>query len=141
MNDEFSKWVTFPTRWADQDSVGHVNSATFFTYFEIARMAYFEAIDLPRLKVPGKWGPVVVSQTCNYRKQVFHPSEIKVGVRCAELGDRSCRIEYAMFANGAASPSADGCTIMTWLDFAANKSVAFPEVLCDAIRRVEGKAL
>ena len=141
MKDEFPKWVTFPTRWIDQDSVGHVNSATFFTYFEIARMAYFKAVDLPKLKVPGKWGPVVVSQTCNYRKQIFHPSEITIGVGCAELGERSCRIEYALFANGEETPSADGCTVMTWLNFVENEAVAFPEVLREAIRRVEQKAL
>ena len=37
-----------PVRWGDQDPLGHVNNARFFTYFEQARIDYFDAVlDIP----------------------------------------------------------------------------------------------
>ena len=137
---DFRKWVTVPTRWIDQDSMGHVNSATYHTYFEIARMAYFEEMGLLALKVPGKFGPAVVSQTCNYRRQIFHPSDLSIGVRMLELRQRTCLLEYVVFVDDEEVHSADGQTVMAWVDYEQGKAIPLPEAFRDSVTTYE-KAL
>ena len=41
---DFSFFFRLPTRWADMDSLGHVNNTKFFTYDESARLEYFRRL-------------------------------------------------------------------------------------------------
>jgi acyl-CoA thioester hydrolase len=141
MQETFKKWVEIPTRWIDMDPMGHVNSATYHTYFEIARMEYFDTVGLHALKVPGKLGPAVVSQSCNYRRQIFHPAHLRVGIRCTEIRNRTWGLEYAILVNGEPTPYADGSTVMAWVDYEQAKAVPLPEPLRESMRAYEEKAL
>lgn len=58
--------LTLAVRWGDMDALGHVNNATYFTYFEQVRVAW-----LARLAggteglAPGTAsGPVIVTTAC-----------------------------------------------------------------------------
>lgn len=117
----------------------HVNSAVYFTYFEIARMQYFTAIGLEEFKVQGKIGPAVVKQTCNYRQQVFHPAEIEAAIRTTKLGEKSFTVEYVFYLADSDTLVADGETVMVWVDYEIPKSIPIPEELRRNIEAVEGR--
>ena len=56
-------------RWADVDSMGHVNNAKYFTYCESARMSYFAAVDLSDHRRE-QHGPALAAANLNFRQQV-----------------------------------------------------------------------
>ena len=139
MKSDFQYWLTIATRWRDLDAMNHVNSAMYLTYFEIARMEYFDSIGLHELKKPGLVGPAVVSQTCNYRQQLFHPSVLEVGIRCSRIGTASFTVEYEFYLEDTDTLVCDGATTLTWLDYAVTKAIPFPDVLREAIMELEGR--
>ncbi|HTU00974.1 MAG TPA: thioesterase family protein [Candidatus Sulfotelmatobacter sp.] len=115
-------------RWSDMDALGHVNNATYFTYMEAARVGFFEKLGWSVVEHAGPppFGPVVVSQTFNYRRAVVYPSRLEVGVRCAEFRDRSFVLVYGIFEEGTDVLVGDGTTVLVWTDLAAGKAVALP---------------
>ena len=131
--EAFKFWVTLPTRFRDLDPMGHVNSSVYFTYFETGRTDYFAASGVSAQRVKGKWGIPVVSQTCNYRQQVFHPSTLDIGVRCAEVGEKTVRLDYAIFLAGSSTLVAEGQSISVWVDLEIPKSVPIPPELRRAL--------
>lgn len=138
MRSDFKHWLQIPTRWRDMDAMGHVNSAVYFTYFEIVRMWYFEQIGLNDLKVHGKVGPAVVSQACNYREQVFHPAVLDAGIRSTKIGTKSFTVEYEFYFEGTDRLVCDGNTVMVWVDYSAAKAIPVPAVLREGILAFEG---
>lgn len=129
MREKFRHWNTILTRFRDLDPMGHVNSTVYFTYFEVGRTSYFDKCGLSAQRVPGKWGIPVVSQTCNYRQQVFHPSTLDVGVRCAELREKTVHLEYALFLADSDTLVAEGHSVSVWVDLAIPKSMPIPTEL------------
>ena len=115
-------------RWGDMDALGHVNNATYFTYLESARIGFFDKLGWSIVE-PGRrpgFGPVVVSQSFNYRRQVVYPSDLDLGVCCAEFRNRSFVLAYGLFEQGTETLVGDGTTVLVWMDFARGKAVTLP---------------
>jgi acyl-CoA thioester hydrolase len=113
------------------DAMGHVNNIIYFQYLESARIGYFEGLAGwdGRTEEARRQGPVVVSQNLNYRRQVYYPAELEVGVRCQEIRNRSFVLAYAIFRKGTDELIGDGSSVAVWLDYHANKAVEIPPSL------------
>ena len=79
-------------RFRDCDSLGHVNNAVYFTYFEQARVVMGERLGfrcaLDRL------GLILVHAACDYKAQVVFGDELEVAVGIAALGRTSFTCEF-----------------------------------------------
>jgi len=136
-SSERSRRLDFPffwpvvVRWSDMDALGHVNNAAYFTYLESARVGFFEKLGWSAGShgQPPAFGPVVVSQTYNYRRAVMYPSQLEVGVRCAEFRNRSFILAYAIFERGGDALVGEGVTVLVWTDLKAGKAVSLPSDL------------
>ena len=115
------------------DAMGHVNNIIYFQYLESARIGYIQAIGWGGRRGDGRQGPVVVSQTFNYRRQIFYPDKLEVGVRCPEVGGRSFVLEYGVFRQGADDLAGDGSSVVVWLDHEAGKALPIPPALRQAL--------
>ena len=138
MRDQFKKWLSVPTRFRDLDPMNHVNSSIYFVYFEMVRTEYFKDMDIARLREKGKSGIPVVSQTCNYRQQVFHPSTLDVGIRCTELREKTVHLAYEIYLENTDTLVADGLSISAWVDLTIPKAVPLPDEIRRAIDTFEG---
>ncbi len=138
MRDEFKKWLSVPTRFRDLDPMNHVNSSIYFVYFETARTEYFKDTCIAHLREDGKSGIPVVSQTCNYRQQVFHPTTLDVGIRCAELREKTVHLAYEIYLENTDTLVADGASISAWVDLTIPKAVPLPDEIRSAIGDFEG---
>jgi acyl-CoA thioester hydrolase len=136
MRSDFTFWISFPTRFRDMDVIGHVNSSVYFTYFENGRTEFFARSGVSALRVPGKWGIPVVSQTCNYRDQVVHPETLDVGVRCSELREKTVHLVYEVYRAGTDHLVADGTSVSVWADLEQAKSVPLPPEVRRAIESI-----
>jgi acyl-CoA thioester hydrolase len=131
---DFRFWWPVTVRWGDMDAMGHVNNIIYFQYLESARIGYIEAIGWgERAGSGGRQGPVVVSQTFNYRRQIFYPDALEVGVRCKEVRSRSFVLEYAIFRKGTDELAGDGSSVVVWLDYDASKAQPIPPALRQAL--------
>jgi len=77
----------------------------------------------------GRQGPGVVSQTYHYRRQVFYPAELEVGVRCKEVRGRSFVLEYGVFRKGTDELVGDGSSVVVWLDYDGGRALEIPPEL------------
>jgi acyl-CoA thioester hydrolase len=133
---DFAFWWPMTVRWGDMDAMGHVNNMMYLQYLESARVGFFETIGWGGRIVDGhKQGPVVASQTFNYRRQVVYPDELEVGVCCQEIRNRSFILAYGVFRKGADVLVGDGITVTVWLDYGSGKAVEIPTSLRQALAR------
>ena len=132
MKGKYRHIVKMPIRWCDQDALGHVNNATYFVFFEIARINYFEETAVAKFW-DRKSGPVLASASCNYIRALKYPATIEIGVRATDVRGRSLLMEYAVFMAGTETLIAEGSTAVVWVDYAAEKSTRLPEPLKKAI--------
>lgn len=118
--------LTVPVRWADMDVNGHVNNVAFFTYFECARLEWFEAVR-PRAQRDGH-GLVVAQASCNYRRTIPYPETAKVMLYAGPPGRSSFTLYYELVsAIDAAIKYADGQTVMVWVNRDSGKTQPLPD--------------
>lgn len=129
---------TITVRWADMDSMGHVNNAKYFTYCESARMSYFAAVRMDEHREDERHGPALAAANLNFRQQVRHPAELAVATRVVEIGRSSFKMEYVIADRGTGETVADGGGVIVWVDYGAGRSIPLPEGLREEIRRFEG---
>lgn len=125
-------------RWADMDSMGHVNNASYFTYCESARMSYFAAVRMDEHRQGERHGPALAAADLNFRRQVRYPAELAVATRVTEIGRSSFRMEYVIADLATGETVADGGGVVVWVDYGAGRSIPLPEGLREEIRRFEG---
>ena len=120
--------LTLPVRWGDMDVNAHVNNTRFFTYFESARLAWFEAM-CPRDLRNGH-GSVVAQATCNYRRSISYPETLRVNLYAGAPGRSSFTTYYDLLSEADQSIQyADGLAVMVWVDRATGKSLPLPDYI------------
>ena len=133
---DFSFWWPVTVRWGDMDAMGHVNNIVYFQYLESARVGYFEGVGWnSRDTSPTRQGPVVVSQTFNYRRQLHYPADVEVGVACTEARGRSVVLSYGVFRKGSDELIGDGTSVLVWLDYSAGHAIEIPSAVRDLLTK------
>jgi acyl-CoA thioester hydrolase len=118
------------------DAMGHVNNIVYFQYLESARVGYFEGVGWnSRDTSPTRQGPVVVSQTFNYRRQLHYPADVEVGVACTEARGRSVVLSYGVFRKGSDELIGDGTSVLVWLDYSAGHAIEIPSAVRDLLTK------
>lgn len=138
MRDDMTEWLKVPTRYRDLDPNNHVNNTVYFIYIEMARMNFFRKSGVLDLREVDNMGIPVVSQTCNYRAQVYHPSTLDVGIRCEELREKTVHLAYKIYLEDTDTLVADGVSVSVWVDLDAPKAIPLPEELRKAILDFDG---
>ena len=123
---DFPHFLRLETRWMDNDVYGHVNNATYYSYFDTAVNRHLldsGVLDLAGSAVFG----VVVETGCRYLKSLAFPDAIDAGLRVARLGNSSVRYELALFRAGEAEPSAEGWFVHVYVDRQSRRPVRVPD--------------
>ena len=140
MERQYAFWLPVTVRWADMDSLGHVNNAKYFTYLESARTAFFDAVDLWRFREHPRQGIAVVQAACNFRQQVRYPAELEVGLRVTRVGGKSFTLEYGIFRKGTNEVVGDGSTVAVWMDFDASRALPIAPEMRRILEAYQGPA-
>lgn len=117
-------------RWGDMDAVGHVNNATYFTYLESIRISWYRHIGLSRYTANQKEGPVLISTSCVYRKEIVYPATIAVTMY-GGIPRRSSYDSYYEIRDATADDVlfAEAQATSVWVDHDAGKSKPVPSEL------------
>ncbi|MBW7868272.1 MAG: acyl-CoA thioesterase [Brumimicrobium sp.] len=112
-------------RFADCDMMGHVNNAVYLSYFEQARLHYFE-------KMAGnewdfqKQGMILVKNEIEYIKPVFLHDKPEIFIHLVEIGTKSFTLGYKVMVGKELKTT--GLSVLVCFDFHQNKSVSvYPE--------------
>jgi len=113
-------------RFSDIDAVGHVNNATYLTYFEDARINYWREIIDWNLR---EKGVIVGRSEVNYLKPITLEDDIVCYVRTTRIGNSSFDMMHLLVRitpNGE-EICTTGKTVCISYDYKQNKSVPIPE--------------
>lgn len=127
-------------RWSDMDELRHVNNAVYLTYFEQARVYYFQEACRWDWK---EIGVILASAHVDYLKPVVFPNPTNIYVRTSKLGTKSFEISYLITStiDGVEELTTTGYTTMVLYDYETNKSVIIPDFLRERIRAYESAGI
>lgn len=87
------KPVEIQIRFSDIDVMGHVNNATYLSYFEYTRMYYFEKL----LGLKWNWnknGILLVRNEIEYLKPIFLNQKPIIEMYIGDIGNKSFTFHY-----------------------------------------------
>lgn len=111
-------------RWGDMDNLGHVNNATYFSYFEQARIEWLDEIDV---SLTGDTGPVVITAQATYLKPVVYPADIIIRMLMHSPKRSSFMVDYTLLQG--TDVMVTGETKIVWIDYKKASSIEIPDGL------------
>jgi acyl-CoA thioester hydrolase len=122
---DYRHFLPIATRWMDNDTYGHVNNVTYYSYFDTAvneHLIRFGGLDIVNDSAIG----YAVETSCRFAKPLSFPETIDVGLRVARLGNSSVTYEIGIFRRGDDEPAASGRFVHVWVDRATERPVPIP---------------
>ena len=120
------------TRWTDNDIYGHVNNATYYSYFDSAANQFLieqGGLDIHTAPVIG----LVVESWCQFHAPVAYPAPLRAGLRVDRLGDRAVTYGLAIFEASDEQAVAHGYFTHVFVDRETRRSTAIPPAIRDAL--------
>ena len=117
-------------RYAEIDAQGHVNNATYLSYFEVGRVEWLRATghSYREMERQGR-GLVVVEALLHYHRPAFFDDELTLITNLVELGKVSLRFDYEVLRDGEVLVT--GHTRHASVDLATGKPVRMPRQLLE----------
>jgi acyl-CoA thioester hydrolase len=111
-------------RFRDCDSMGHVNNAVFFTFFEQCRLTFWR-------QATGAASPlsrvIVAHAECDYRAPAHFGDELEIRMQIGELRTSSFVLSYQIVNSTTGQHLADGKTVMVTYDYENGRSIPIPQ--------------
>mgnify|MGYP001162634358 CR=1 FL=1 len=124
--DDCSYIIEVPTRWNDNDMLGHVNNVIYYSYFEavVVRFLMEEGgLDWLNENIV----PLAVETLCKFRRSLVYPDLVQAGLRVGQLGNSSVVYSIALFTKGIDSPAATGHFVHVYVDRETDSPVPIPK--------------
>jgi acyl-CoA thioester hydrolase len=139
MNSEIEKFrhkISVKVRFSDLDAMGHVNNASYLSYLEEARLAYYNHI----LKMDTNnldFNAVIAKIEIDYIDQIRLGDNVEVYTRTAKIGNKSSDVEHLVVVtnNENKKIAAKALTKLVSFDYRKNISVPVSE---EAKKTIEG---
>ncbi len=124
--DHFGWWTQLASRWADCDAYGHVNNATYYSWFDTALTTM--AIERGILQAPGQTSiGLCIASGCEFLAPIGFPETIDIGIRLGRIGSSSLRYELAVFRRGSDLPAAVCHFTHVYVDAKTRKAVSLSQ--------------
>ncbi|MBY6017750.1 acyl-CoA thioesterase [Ferrimonas balearica] len=121
--------------WGEMDALQHVNNAVYFRYFETARLAFFEQLNLMGELQQMGIAPVLSDTRARYRRPVTYPDQLRVGARITHIGEDRFTMEYGVFSEQQQALTTLGEAEIVMFNVAAKRKCAIPDVLKQQLQR------
>lgn len=128
----YATFLAIPTRWMDNDTYGHVNNVTYYSYFDTVvneHLIRAGGLDIRKAASIG----IVVETACRFHKPLSFPETIDAGLRVARIGRSSVSYEIGLFRRGDDDAVATGRFVHVWVDRASRRPVDVPEAIRTAL--------
>jgi acyl-CoA thioester hydrolase len=140
MNNLLSQYpviLAIPVAWGDMDAFQHVNNVVYFRYFESARIAYLERLDVAGFMQTTGIGPILHSVNCRFRIPVTYPDTVHVGVRVTQIGSDRFVMDQCLVSAQHQKIAAQGDAITVTYDYTKATKAPLPSVVRARIETLE----
>jgi len=130
---DYRHFLSIATRWMDNDTYGHVNNVTYYSYFDTVvneHLVNAGGLDIRDGDVVG----FVVETSCRYFRPISFPETIDAGMRVTRLGRSSVTYEIALFRTGDPHPAAAGRFVHVWVDRKSVTPAELPARIREALQ-------
>lgn len=136
-NQAFPVQVTLPVQWGDMDAFDHVNNAMYFRYFETARLAYFEHLELLKTMQQDQIGPILAETACRFRRPLTYPDTIRVGASVIENHTFGFLMQYGIYSETQQLVCSVGSGRIVLLDYQSGQKVKPDEKMLKRIQTLQ----
>ncbi len=127
---------TLSVRFVDVDALGHTNNAHYFTYFEEARVAYFNALGYSRKNFVEDCIFILAHASCDYKSPSFFNETLDVYTGITELKNSSFVMEYEIKERETGRLVALGKTVQVTFDYKNKRVIRVPQSLKDRMAKL-----
>lgn len=120
---EFKFTIPIQPRYTDYDMLGHLNNATFVTYFEVARLHYFMAIGWTLKDVSN----VVAHIDIDFLMPVLPGEKVICGTKTISLGTKSFQMHYEILSEDRQKCYARANSVQVCIDKKEGKAILIPK--------------
>ncbi|BCS35771.1 thioesterase [Luteitalea sp. TBR-22] len=124
--------TTLRVRWGDCDAFGHVNNASYLTFFEEARIDYWKAVvpDVPFT------GMAIVHSSVDFKGQAYPGDILTIRAAVTELRKTSFWAAYEVLRGEQVV--ATGTSAQVFFDYATQRPAPIPEAFRERVASYEG---
>jgi acyl-CoA thioester hydrolase len=129
---DYRHFLEIATRWMDNDTYGHVNNVTYYSYFDTVVNEHLIRVGGLDIR-DGTHVGLVVETSCRYFKPLSFPEAIDAALRIVKLGRSSVVYEIALFRKRDDTPAAAGRFVHVWVERATNTPTDVPARIRQAL--------
>ena len=134
MNELQIEPVKIQIRYADLDALGHVNNSNYLTYFEIARVHYFNEL----LGKDWDWrneGMILANSSLEFLKPLLIQHEAEVKISTLSVGTKSFELYYKISVDDVVFCS--GKSVIVAFNSVRNETIPIPSVMQEGLLRLQ----
>ena len=124
---DFDFWIKIDTRWADMDSLGHINHTAYLTYMESARVNVYLDLGFTGIRKDMDESTILASMEVHYLEQCVHPTSLDIGHRISRVGNKSFDFVSAIFKDDVEKPLCTALFKLVAYNYKTNQSILVPE--------------
>jgi acyl-CoA thioester hydrolase len=129
--------IEFPVAWGEMDAMNHVNNIVYFRYFESARIAYFEKMDMMGYMTQTGIGPILATTSCKFRIPLSYPDTVLIGAKVVSVEEDRFVMHYLVVSQKHQKVAAEGDGVIVTFNYREGKKVTVPEVVRQKILDIE----
>ena len=123
---QFHFYHPIGVRYADLDTLRHVNNIAVLEYVETARTGYYKASGIWDGMIREGFGMVVASVHVDYKETIQFDDTVRVGVMVRALGNKSLRFWFQVESGDGERVYANGEVVMVKYDLEKQRSQLVP---------------
>lgn len=137
--NNFKHKTPIQVRFKDIDALNHVNNANHITYFELARVKYFDDVVNEEVNW-SEQGIILAKITVDYKAPIYFKDKLFVYTKCIRLGNKSFDLAYSLLRekDGKETELATGSSVQVCFDYKNQATIAIPESWKKKVRTFEG---
>jgi acyl-CoA thioester hydrolase len=132
--------IEFPVAWGEMDSMGHVNNIVYFRYFESARIAYFEKMDLMGYMTETGIGPILGEISCKFKIPLSYPDKVLIGVKVVGIEEDRFIMNHLVVSTKHQKVAAEGDGVIVTFNYREGRKATVPGIVKQRISDIEKSA-
>lgn len=123
-------------RFNDTDALGHVNNGTYMAFYDLGKIAYFEAL-FGRKIDPQNTGVVVAHLETDFLEPVFLNDDLAVQTRIDRIGNKSFTLYQQLIDRRTGIVKSTCKVVMVGYDFETRTTQQITDEWREAVTRYE----
>lgn len=134
----FRHQTLIQVRFKDVDMMGHVNNSNHITYFEMARVNYFNEIIAETIQWNSQ-GIILAHMEIDYKQPLLLTDEVRVYSRVSKFGNSSFEFKYCITRKDKTGEhlAATGKSVQVCFDYNQSKAIAVPKSWKEKVKAFE----